>query len=329
MIRNTLWLLTEQPQRWRPVATMAIALLLLGAAPVLAADPDNLPALREQALVAANADRDEHGLAPLELTEPLNQAAQAHARDMLARNYFAHESPDGRNVQDRYREHGGPEGRVVAENLAQCTGCPAEIDAARIEALQEGWMNSPGHRENLLTPELDQFGYGIAVEGDRLVAVQTFSGPSRSPGQAEGQPARPVSQDEAGALVLELVNAARGQRGLPELAASDVLDAVAGAVLPEPGVESAMPADDLGTALPAEERERWAALALSSAGCSGCGAKLDAADADWFSRQWLDGAETGQVLLSPDMTHLGFAAKANGSGGKSAVTVLGRLRTDR
>ncbi|WP_191062181.1 CAP domain-containing protein, partial [Geminicoccus harenae] len=234
MIRDLLQPLREQPERWRAVATLAIACLLMGTVPALAADPGNLPALREQALAAANADRDEHGLAPLELAEPLNLAAQAHARDMLARNFFAHESPDGRNVQDRYREHGGPEGRVVAENLAQCTGCPPEIDAARIEALQEGWMNSPGHRENLLTPELDQFGYGIAVEGDRLVAVQTFSGPGRSPGQAEGQPARPVSPAEAGALVLELVNAARDERGLPELAASEVLDGVAGAILPEP-----------------------------------------------------------------------------------------------
>jgi len=308
---------------------MAMALLLLGIAPALAADPDNLPALREQALVAANADREEHGLEPLELAESLNRAAQAHARDMLARDYFAHDSPDGRTVQDRYREHGGPAGRVVAENLGQCIGCPAEIDAVRIEALQEGWMNSPGHRENLLTPELDQFGYGIAVAGDRLVAVQTFSGPGRSPGQAEGQPARPVSQDEAGELVLELVNAARAERGLPALAASGVLDDVGKAILPEPEAGSAMPADDLGTALPAEERERWVALFAISAGCGGCGAGLDAADADWFSRQWLESAQTGQALLSPDMTHLGLAAKADGSGGKTAVAVLGRMRTNR
>jgi uncharacterized protein YkwD len=328
MIRDSLWPFPEQTRCW-PVGIMAAVLLLLGATPALAADPDNLSALREQALVAVNADRKEHGLEPLELADPLNQAAQAHARDMLARDYFAHESPDGRNVQDRYREHGGPAGRVVAENLAQCTGCPAKIDAARIDALQEGWMNSPGHRENLLTPELDRFGYGIAVEDDRLVAVQTFSGPGRSPGQAEGQPARPVSQDEARELVLGLVNAARAERGLPALAASDVLDGVAEAILPEPGVESAMPADDLGTALPAEEREHWAALFSISAGCGGCGAGLDSADADWFSRQWLDGAETSQALLSPDMTQLGFAAKADGSGGKTAVAVLGRLRTNR
>jgi uncharacterized protein YkwD len=325
--------LTPFPERApsrRLAKAMAVAILLLTfprAAPVLAADPGDLPALRAQALAAVNADRKEHGLEALRLDEPLNEAAQAHAEDMLARNYFAHESPEGDDVQDRYRQHGGKAGRLVAENIARCTGCAAPVGPDRIDALEEGWMNSPEHRANILTRGLDHFGYGIAVGGDRqLYAVQTFSGAGMPIGLGPKEEPRRLSDAQAAQAALREVNAARQERGLAALEPSDTLDAVARALLPRPGQPFEMATQDLAQAVPEDARDQWARLAASSVGCGGCGATVTDADLRWFGEQWLASPDDSQALLNGETTHLGFAATADGEGRKLAVLVLGRHR---
>ncbi|NKE46457.1 CAP domain-containing protein [Roseomonas frigidaquae] len=150
---------------------------LLGASPVLAAEPSNMAALRAQALELVNRSRAAQDLDPLRPGENLDEAAQAHAADMLRRDYFAHEAPDGSSVRDRYIEAGGAPPGLIAENIGRCTGCGPQVEAARIRRFHEGFMASTGHRENILRRGLDRFGFGVAVQGGQIAVVQTFAGP--------------------------------------------------------------------------------------------------------------------------------------------------------
>ena len=78
-----------------------------------------------------------------------------------------------------------------------CTGCYPPATLAKIEELQKGWMNSPGHRKNILTPELNSFGYGIVIGKDgRLYAVQNFATLGRG-GAPVARPTRPPPVKEA------------------------------------------------------------------------------------------------------------------------------------
>ncbi|WP_051329156.1 CAP domain-containing protein [Geminicoccus roseus] len=312
------------------LATATIMILLAGTGmgpAVAASSPDNLPALRERALQVLNADRQEHGLPALSRSESLDAAAQAHAEDMLERDYFAHESPEGEDVRDRYLEQGGSGARLVAENISQCTGCSAPIGQERIDALEEGWMNSPEHRANILKRGLDQFGFGIAVSPDaRLYAVQTFSGAGMPLGIGPDEEARQLAPGQRRDAVLEGINAERTERGMAALEPSPVLDEVGEALLPKEGEAFEVAGKNLADVVPADARQGWALLSAASAGCGGCGPAITAADLRWFQDRWLGSAENSEVLLDPDMTHLGFAAVADGNGRKLATLVVGQAR---
>jgi uncharacterized protein YkwD len=90
----------------------------------------------------------------------LERAAQRHSDDMGERDYFAHDGPDGRRPEDRVRAEGVPRrGVVVAENLAW----GADVEA-RPKAIVDGWMESPGHRANIVRAELTHVGVGIGLD---------------------------------------------------------------------------------------------------------------------------------------------------------------------
>lgn len=83
----------------------------------------------------------------------LTNAARGHSQDMLARNYFEHTSPEGRTPADRTRAAGYPSG-FVGENIAHGYATP--------DAVVRGWMNSPGHCENIMTGSYRYLGVGLA-----------------------------------------------------------------------------------------------------------------------------------------------------------------------
>jgi len=107
-----------------------------------------------------NTDRVAAGLVPLVVNPLLQAAAQAHAADMAARNYFSHHSPEGRTHADRARA-AGYRYCVLAENIAY--GQPTEA------AVHTGWMGSPEHAANALNPRVNEYGLGHA--GDRWVLL--------------------------------------------------------------------------------------------------------------------------------------------------------------
>ncbi|RIH86912.1 uncharacterized protein, YkwD family [Meiothermus luteus] len=129
-------------------------------------------ALEFEVLQRTNQARAEHGLQPLQWDALAYKAALGHAQDMLRRGFFAHQNPDGLGVAERLRAAGVLE-VTVGENLASFEGYPDVEIPARALA---GWMNSPGHRANLLKPEFTHLGVALVREGRRVMVVQNFIG---------------------------------------------------------------------------------------------------------------------------------------------------------
>ena len=128
------------------------------AAPEVAADQAT------QVLTLVNQHRSSAGCSPLTLDARLNQAATAHSQDMAANDYFSHTSQDGRNPFQRMESAGYPS--PGAENIAM--GYP---DA---QAVVTGWMNSDGHRTNILNCSLTTMGLGTADSAKGVYWTQVF-----------------------------------------------------------------------------------------------------------------------------------------------------------
>jgi uncharacterized protein YkwD len=111
-------------------------------------------------LCVLNAQRARVGARPLRLNRRLSRAARRHARDMARRNYFSHNSLGGASFVDRIRRAGylrRARAWTVGENLAWGTGRRASP-----RAILSGWMNSPGHRANILNGSFREIGIGLA-----------------------------------------------------------------------------------------------------------------------------------------------------------------------
>lgn len=114
------------------------------------------PSPVDEVVTATNAERARHRLGLLSLDPRLARAAQRHSDDMVRRAFFAHENPDGEQVWDR-AVAAGYRYRKVAENIA--------AGQRTAEEVVRGWMESPGHRANILDGELTQIGVGHALGG--------------------------------------------------------------------------------------------------------------------------------------------------------------------
>jgi uncharacterized protein YkwD len=122
-------------------------------------DATNTAALTAAVLCLVNQQRTGNGLVALTDNAALDRAAQAHSEDMVARSFFSHTTPDGTAFSTRILAAGYPAGaRAMAENIAWGSGSlgtPAQVVT--------DWMNSPGHRANILNGALRESGIGIAA----------------------------------------------------------------------------------------------------------------------------------------------------------------------
>ncbi len=142
-----------------------------------------------------NEERVNNGLPPLKYDDSLGRIALSHSRDMAAKNYFAHNSLNGDSFSARYAKAGYNCNRRVgavihkgAENLHQgwqfgrTTVRGDRIisrdwlnDQRLAEIAVNGWMNSPGHRANILNPLWAWEGIGVAAdEQGKLLFTQNF-----------------------------------------------------------------------------------------------------------------------------------------------------------
>lgn len=133
----------------------------------------DLAAVRREMLAQVNAIRKRHGLRALTADAQLDRAAQGHAEDMLRRAYFAHGSPSGETARERIRATGYTY-RTIGENIA--------FGQTSVEEVVETWMDSPGHRKNILNKDFAELGVGLALGRDssgrhRTLWVQNFGTP--------------------------------------------------------------------------------------------------------------------------------------------------------
>jgi uncharacterized protein YkwD len=155
----------------------------------LPAGAESLPAMAETTLCLLNGERADRGLAPLAPNGRLAAAAKAYAADLVAGSYFSHTGRDGSGLFDRVKRTGylpRDAGWVLGENLAWGTG-----GLATPGSIMQAWMNSPGHRENILNPEFREVGIGV-VTGNPAAADGHGATYATEFGAIEGQPAQRV-----------------------------------------------------------------------------------------------------------------------------------------
>ncbi len=119
----------------------------------------------EQLLAMANQSRAQAGAPPLVWDAALAAAARKHCQRMVAEGQIAHRYGGEPDVSERASLAGAHFG-LIEENIA-VGSYPAQI--------HDGWMNSPGHRRNLLNPEVDRVGIALIASRGNLYAVADYS----------------------------------------------------------------------------------------------------------------------------------------------------------
>jgi uncharacterized protein YkwD len=140
-----------------------------------------------------NVKREQNGLSSLSYDSFLADIARGHSWDMVTRNYFEHENPEGLNARGRGDAAGYPCIRCIghytyegiAENLFQgyraeayYTNAGGTIVSYNWSSLEDiaqvsvnGWMESPGHRKNILTEHFMQEGIGVSFSPDDKIYI--------------------------------------------------------------------------------------------------------------------------------------------------------------
>ncbi|MFJ5094821.1 CAP domain-containing protein [Streptomyces sp. NPDC088557] len=119
----------------------------------------------QEVVALANTERAKAGCGPLRTEERLRSAAQGHADDMAARDYYEHDSPEGRDAGDRM-SGAGYSWSTWGENIHRGPKTPA--------LTMEDWMDSPGHRANILNCSFKDIGVGVTLTANGPWWVQNF-----------------------------------------------------------------------------------------------------------------------------------------------------------
>jgi uncharacterized YkwD family protein len=120
-------------------------------------DSSNILAIEREVVRLVNIERAKKGLQPLKISEKLSKVARTKSQDMKDNHYFSHESPTYGSPFDMLK-HFGVSYQTAGENIA--AGQPTAA------AVVDGWMNSQGHRENILHPSYTHIGVGYVSGGD-------------------------------------------------------------------------------------------------------------------------------------------------------------------
>jgi uncharacterized protein YkwD len=166
--------------RLHRLPALALAALCLGAAPgvPVAPGPDPMPgdhsieSMEQDVARHVNEVRRAHDRLPLEIDRTLSRVAREHSCALARRGTLSHEGPSRQNVGDRVKA-AGKAFRMVGENLAWNQNAQDPASSA-----VNGWMQSPGHRENMLRPGFSETGIGICRRGSAYYFTQVFLRPA-------------------------------------------------------------------------------------------------------------------------------------------------------
>lgn len=128
--------------------------------------------METEILRLTNIERAAEGLSPLSHDTKLRSIAALHSEDMLTNDYFEHEDPAGCSSSCR-ATNAGYRWRAIGENIYMMSGY--RIDAAKMAAqVVAGWMDSPGHRANILGTSFVESGVGVAIEGKEVYVTAVY-----------------------------------------------------------------------------------------------------------------------------------------------------------
>ncbi len=120
--------------------------------------PANAPEVRAATLCLINAERARAGEGALTVNPLLTRAAEAHSLDMAQRKFFEHRNPDGVEAEARIVQSGYPP-LHIGENLAW-----GETYLSTPASVMKHWMESPGHKANILQGAYREIGIGLAYQ---------------------------------------------------------------------------------------------------------------------------------------------------------------------
>lgn len=125
----------------------------------------NVATAEKNAVELMNADRRANGLSDLKVSSTVTAVARSHAQDMVNRKFFSHSNPDGKTPSDRLKAAGisySAVGENIAENIS-------------VQAAETSFMNSSGHRANILNSNYTTIGIGVAYDSaGNVYVVQDF-----------------------------------------------------------------------------------------------------------------------------------------------------------
>ncbi|MFI6323943.1 CAP domain-containing protein [Nonomuraea sp. NPDC050556] len=120
-------------------------------------------AVEDEVVKLTNEARTANGCKALTHDPQLRAAAEGHSADMAAKGYFSHTSQDGRNPGDRIKAAGFSPVRTWGENIA--------MGQRTAESVVQGWLNSPGHRANIMNCAFTHIGVGHDPKGPHWTQV--------------------------------------------------------------------------------------------------------------------------------------------------------------
>jgi uncharacterized YkwD family protein/spore coat assembly protein SafA len=118
---------------------------------------DQTKGVEQQVLSIVNQERSKAGLKPLSMDWELQRVARTKSQDMASKHYFSHQSPTYGSPFDMMKQF-GISYRTAGENIAQGQQTPQEV--------MNSWMNSSGHRANILKSDFTHIGVGYEANGN-------------------------------------------------------------------------------------------------------------------------------------------------------------------
>lgn len=127
---------------------------------------DSNTAIEKEVVRLVNIEREKAGLAPLTYSEELSKVARIKSQDMADKNYFSHTSPTYGNPFNMMKSF-GIKYKTAGENIAK--------GYSSAKSVVDGWMNSSGHRANILNPSFGKIGVGYVKANGTTYWTQMFT----------------------------------------------------------------------------------------------------------------------------------------------------------
>ena len=131
--------------------------------------------MEEEILRLTNEERAAEGLSPLSYDTKLRTIAAGHSADMLENDYFSHDDQDGCSSSCRASD-AGYRWRAIGENIYMMSGFKLSAEKAAAKVV-DGWMDSPGHKANILGNSFTESGVGVVYDGRSIYVTAMYGKP--------------------------------------------------------------------------------------------------------------------------------------------------------